>query len=582
MSRLTARCALALALGLSGGAVTHAQNQPTSEGHDAPVEGGGMPDLARGKVAALAGHNTEAESNFLPLARRGYTEAQLALARLYARMGTQQSTQDAIHWFRTAAEKEPLQAEVPLARLLLQQEGAAQLEESQRLFTHAWDDRQDPEALAGLIELYSQNPEYDTAHRMPALVAQAEKLDQPITNGALIGWYRNTRDLPGHNDRLLAMCKTSLNLAPTCYVDLVRDMRAHNDRKGMQQMVSSAMSQYGQGLIPVATVSSLARALVAAPDGTLDASDPDTAISDAPEADAEDLAPNGNAPASSLPPSRACAQDPVGITGNTNIAAPPAPPPIPNAVPTKNAVAGNAAPSSANKTAVATGGGGGAKPATAPQPETNAQPDLANQILAKLTTGSAESKVEAAGVVVRFPFLAPDFDAEPALQDGIKHGLPNATLYLGELYLHGNRAPRDPQKALQLLQAAQKNADTTLDAQYYLGRLYQFGYLDEVDPKKAIDHLLYAARRGYVSADSALARLYASGKGICPSHVNAFVFAQLGGRDGADAIRTLAGQLNAVLTPQERQDAQRILHQEQTMRQQQPQPALAEAEAKTQ
>lgn len=582
MKRLTAHCAMVLVFGLSAGTVIHAQNSP-DDGRDPPVEGGGMPDLARGKLAAQAGHNAEAESNFLPLAKRGYVEAQLALARLYARMGTEQSTTQAIRWFRTAAEKEPLQAEVPLARLLLQQDGAAQLDESQRLFTHAWDERQDPEALAGLIELYSQNPSYDTAKRMPALVAAAEKLDLPITNGALISWYRNTRDVPGHNDRLLAMCKTSLNLAPTCYVDLVRDMRARNDRQGMQQMVSSALSQYGQGLVPIDTVSSLARALVAAPDGSLDASDPDVAVSDLPETDAEDLAPNGNGATSSLPPTRACAQDPVGVTGNANNVAPPAPPPVPNAVPTKNAVAGSAASSSVNKTtAVATGGGGGAKPATAPQPELNAQPDLANQMVAKLAAGSAEAKVEAAGVVVRFPYLAPDFDAEAALQEGIKHGLPNATLYMGELYLHGNRAPRDPQKALQFLQTAEKNPETKLDAQYYLGRLYQFGYLDEVDPKKAIDHLLYAARRGYVSADSALARLYASGKGVCPSHVNAFVFAQLGGRDGAQAIRTLAGQLNSVLTPQERQDAQRILHQEEAMRQQQPQPEFAEAAADTQ
>ncbi|HEY9130465.1 MAG TPA: tetratricopeptide repeat protein [Dyella sp.] len=584
MERAIASCTVLVALGLFMGTSAHAQQQPT-KGQDASVEGGGMPDLARGKLAAQAGHDVEAESNFLPLAKLGYVEAQLALARLYARRQTQQSTQEAIRWFRVAAQKEPLQAEVPLARLLLQQDGTSQLAEAQRLFTHAWDDRQDPEALAGLLELYAANPAYDTDRRMPSLVASAEKLDQPVTNGALISWYRNTRDVAGHNDRLLAMCKKSLNIAPTCYVDLMRDMRMRNDQKGMQQMVAAAMSQYSQGLIPVATAASLARALVAAPDGSLDAADPDTAVSDLPEADAEDLAQNSASLAPPpLPPTRTCLQDPVGVakpptTGNVAAMGAPAPPPVANVVPGKTA----AIATPPVKTPATGAPNGGANPPTTAQPEANAQPDLANQILAKLVASSPEARVEAAGVAVRFPFLVPDFDVEPALKDGLKQGLPDATLYLGELYLHGNRAPRDPPKALELLQRAAKHPDTALDAQYYIGRLYQFGYLDEVDPQQATDHLLYAARRGYVSADSALARLYASGKGLCPDHVNAFVFAQLGARDGADAIRILAGQLNGVLTPQERKVAQQVLHQEETMRQQLPQtePDVAEAASTT-
>lgn len=582
MKRLTASCVSLLVLGLAMSATTRAQQQPDM-GRGAPVEGGGMPDLARGKIAAQAGHDVEAESNFLPLAKLGYVEAQLALARLYARRQTQQSTQEAIRWFRVAAAKEPLQAEVPLARLLLQQDGTTQLAEAQRLFTHAWDDRQDPEALAGLIELYAANPTYDTGQRMPTLVASAEKLDQPVTNGALISWYRNTRDVSGHNDRLLAMCKKSLNIAPTCYVDLMRDMRTRNDQKGMQQMVAAAMSQYSQGLVPIATAASLARALVAAPDGSLDTTDPETAVSDLPETDAEDLAPNPTSLATTaLPPTRTCAQDPVGVakpvvTANVAAMGTPAPPPVANIVPEKPVASTPATP--IGKTPPANTPTNGGKATVPPQAEANAQPDLANQILAKLVAGSPEARVEAAGVAVRFPFLVPDFEVEPALQEGLRQGLPDATLYLGELYLHGNRAPRDPPKALELLQRAAKHPDTALDAQYYIGRLYQFGYLDEVDPQQATDHLLYAARRGYVSADSALARLYASGKGLCPDHVNAFVFAQLGARDGADAIRTLAGQLNGVLTPQERKAAQQILHQEETMRQHLPQTESDVAEA---
>ena len=544
MKALAATCTVLVAAALAAGAPARAQDPPHQDAA-AHVEGGGMPDLARGKRAAQNGDEAEAVSNFLPLAERGYVEAQLALAGLYAHRHTQQGTRDAIHWYRIAAPKAPLQAEVPLARLLLEQDGPAQLAEAEQLFTHAWDERQDPEALAGLIELYATNPAYDTGKRMPQLVAQAEALDQPVTNGALIAWYRNTRDVPGHDARLLAMCRKSLDLAPTCYVDLLRDMRARNDKAGMQRMVAAATSQLGQGLLPPDTAASIVRALVAAPGDDADDDGAPVAVSDPQEADAEDLAQTAAAPARGLAgAARACAENPVGV-------------------------------------AKASAGGGG--PAQAPPADSHAQTDLADYVISRLADGSVESRVEAAGVVVRFPFLAPDFDAEAALQAGLKAGLPDAVLYLGELYLDGARATRDPRKALAFLRRAAGQPVTALAAQYYLGRLYQFGYLDEVEPQQAVDHLLYAARRGYVSADGALARFYASGKGVCPNHVYAYVFAQLGARDGADSIRTLAGQLNGVLTAQQRQAAQNLLRDEQAARRTLPsaQPGLAEAGSPT-
>lgn len=553
-------CALLLVLIALPVFPLHAE-KPPGKGGDAQVQGGGMPDLARGKLAAASGDFAGAESNFLPLARRGYLEAQLALARLYAHQHTPQSTQKAIHWFRVAAPKAPLQAEVPLARLLLQQDRQPQLMEAQRLFMGAWDDRKDPEALAGLIELYADHPRYDTLRRMPELAASAERLDLPATNGALISWYRNTREKPGHEARLLAMCRRSLNLAPTCYVDLLRAARARNDQQDMRRMAAAAVSQFRQGLVPIATIVSIVHTLVEAPQASDD--DPEAsavAISDAPETDARDLAPTGAPPATAIPGmSRSCTEEPVRVARPE----PATSPATSNATPTANT--GGAASGTSQPQQPPRGG--------------NTQPGLADYVLAELIGGSTEARVEAAGAVIRFPFLAPDFDVEAALREGLKRGIPDAALYLGEMYLYGDRATLDPHKAQRFLQRAALDPDTSLAAQYYIGRLYQFGYLDEVDPRQALDHLLYAARRGYVSADSALARFYASGKGVCPNHVYAYVFARLGARNGGASIHALARQLNAVLTPQERPAAQRLLLQEETARQQLPQPEAGLAEA---
>jgi hypothetical protein len=209
----------------------------------------------------------------------------------------------------------------------------------------------------------------------------------------------------------------------------------------------------------------------------------------------------------------------------------------------------------------------GAKPApAAPSPDANAEPGLANEIVAKLGAGSTEARVEAAGVVVRYPFLAPDFDIQGTLDAGRKEHVADATLFLGQLNLYGQRAARDPKAALAYLEEAAKVPDTSVEAHYFLGRLYQYGYLDEVDPQKAQAELLEAAREGYVPADGALARLYASAKGTCANRVYAYVFAELGVRGGTDTMRTLRDQLKAALGPEDRANAEQLLRRERATR----------------
>ena len=530
-----------------------AQQRVDKEGRGAIVSGaGGLPDLARGKAAAAAGRTEDAERDLLPLAERGYVDAELALGRLYAHQETEDATKKAIRWLQAALPDSPL-AEIPLARALVRFGDAKEIAQAEQLFDHAWDERDDVEALAGLIELYAAHPAFDRNRRAAGLVAQAEKLDQPATTTATIRWYRSTQAVKGHADRLLALCRRSLDLVPECYVDLVRDARAKGDKENMAKLSTALMSQFGQGRVALNVAAGMARALVATPNDNDEPTMAPVAVSDVPEADAEALAPTTSVGGVSGPANamRTCAQDPVGVATPVTIAA--APPP-------------GVAPA--------------AKPAPAPPPvAANAEPDIANQIIAKLGASSVEARVEAAGVVVRYPYLSPDFEVEKALEDGRKANIADATLFLGELYLYGQRATRDPKTSQQYLTEAAKMPATALEASYFLGRLYQYGYLDEVDPAKAQQYLLGAARQGYIPADGALARLHASAKGTCANRVVAYVFAELGTRGGTDAMRTLRDQLRAALNPQELASAGRLLDQELAARPQaEPTPGLAQAD----
>jgi TPR repeat protein len=534
----------------------HAQQRVDKEGSGAIVKGAqGLPDLARGKMSAAAGRVEDAERDLVPLAERGYVDAEVALGRLYAHQQTKDANEKAIRWLREASADTPL-AEVPLARSLVRQGDAKGLAEAEQLFDKGWTNRQDVEALAGLVELYAAYPAYDRQHRAAALAVSAEKLDQPLATAAVIRWYRSTQDDKGHGERLLALCRRSLDLVPECYVDLVRDARAKGDKDSMSKLTLAAMSQFGQDRVPFNVAAGIARALVATPNDDEPEAAPVT-VSDVPEIDAGELTPaahvGGVSGAASA--TRSCAQDPIGVVAAVTSAAT-----TPTSAP---------ATSDASAALVASDAPASPAPKTAPEPPpaaANAEPELANQIIAKLGTGSTEARVEAAGVVVRYPYLAPDFEIEAALEAGRKEHIADATLFLGQLYLYGQRATRDPKVSLGYLTEAEKVPETAVEAHYFLGRLYQYGYLDEVDPKKAQAELLDAARQGYIPADGALARLYASAKGTCANRVYAYVFAELGARGGTDAMRTLRDQLHAALGPEDRASADELLRREHSMR----------------
>lgn len=480
----------------------------------------GLPDLARGRQAAADGRLNDAEADLKPLAERGYVEAQIALAKLYARIGTPDRISAAIDWLREARSRSPEPIDTVLGRLLIREGSETSLSEGQTLLEQSWKARQDPAALAGLIRLYTQHPERDREQRIGALVVRAESARDPDLQGAVIAWYRGTPQIEGHRQKTVQLCARWLDAVPECHVDLTRAARSGGDADYLKQLVASASERYGQGVVTAQTLASLARAMVDAMDESADADAVAPAalplkISDVPEHEEEHMV--GTLRMAGRESSSACASQPVAASAD----------PVPG-------------------------------PASGEPPGAAAYPDLANALLERLLKGQGEAPVLAAGVVTRYPYLLPGADIEAALQQGLARNVPEARLYLGQLYLSGARVPRDPARALQYLQQAAEQPGTALQGHYFLGRLYQYGYLDESQPLLAAEHLMWAARRGYVAADGALARLFASGKGICPNLKNAYVFAKLGARDGSASTKALQRQIAAQMSAEQLASADQL------------------------
>lgn len=462
----------------------------------------GLPDLARGRAAAAEGRLADAEHDLKPLAERGYPLAQTTLARLYAQAGGEAAAEQAQRWYRSALPRVPT-ADLPLARLLMRSEDRERLAEARELLKKAWEQRQDAEALTGLVDLYRRRPELAAEGEAAALAARAEQLEHTDARVAVIRWYRSTREAPGHAERLVQLCERSLAQAPECYVELARHRRASGNADSRRQLVDQAVAQFDARQLDAPTLAAVARALVEERGSVETAEMP-------AQAAATTTTPAGwNA--------RSCGFDPV-----------------------KEA----------------------AEPAAATQAASNADPELAGRALQKLSSGDVSARAEAAAVVVRYPYLLPDFELERALKDAVAAQQLAAALPLAQLYIDGQRASRDPQAALELLTAATKRADSAAQAHYLLGRLYQHGFLDEVDPKRALDHLLLAARSGYGPADVALARLFAGGRGLCPDPVAAAVFAALAAQAGDLPMQRLQQQLQARMDKAQVRAANALYQQE--------------------
>jgi alginate biosynthesis protein AlgK len=499
---------------------TSYNNRVQKDGSGLVVKGASGPaDLNRGKQAAAAGRVDDAKRDLEPLAQRGYIEAQIALGRLYINLNDTAHLKDGIHWLHEAAKHERDLVAVTLGRALVREGSDASLDEGQPLLEEAWRRVKDPEALAGLIRLYADHPNRDPGHRLTELAAVAEASNNPEARASLVYWYRHTPQIDDHAAKLVSICKRALDLVADCYIVLAQDARARGDKDTLQRLASQMISQYKSGRAPAQTTASLARSLVSTPD---DEDFAPTPVSDLPEVDAADLV--ASQPGAPPPAEKACDAEPM-VTNKASQAA---------------------AQSQAKQDA--------------------GEPELANQILERLARGSDEGPVLAAGVVVRYPYLVPDFEIEQALKSGVEKRQALAHLYLGELYLFGQRAMRDPKAAFDHLQIAAKTTSTEVEAHYYLGRLYQFGYLDEVDGDKAMQELLWAARRGYSRADTQIARLYSLGRGLCPNLVNAYVFAKLGARDGTPTAIQLSKQLEGALTPKQRTLASAQYQREQALR----------------
>jgi alginate biosynthesis protein AlgK len=228
----------------------------------AATTAGALPDLARGRAAAERGDVAAAEADLVPLAERGYLEAQTRLARLYGAQDTPESSAKAVQWARIASEKDP-SMRIVLARSLMRLGPAADPAEVEHLLQALAADN-DGAARPLQLRLYRELPQLADP-RQVAVIAQTVAASAVVEERTeAIAWYRANRDAdPGYEQALVALCEKDRKAVEECYADLSRHFRKVGDVEGQKRLRKELVERFDEGKISDTTIERVARNLSA-------------------------------------------------------------------------------------------------------------------------------------------------------------------------------------------------------------------------------------------------------------------------------------------------------------------------------
>ncbi len=222
-----------------------------------------LPDLARGKAALARGDLPLAEADLVPLAERGYLEAQVGLARLYGSLDTPPALAKAVFWARAAAQKDP-SMRVLLARSLIRSGASAARPTEVEELLKTLVAENEAAALPLQLRLYREIPELIETPRA-ALIAQKVASSHLVEERAeAMGWYRDNRAVdPAYEKALASLCEKDRGAVEECYPDLTRHFRVVGDVGALTALRKEAADRFEAQKISAETLERVARYLSA-------------------------------------------------------------------------------------------------------------------------------------------------------------------------------------------------------------------------------------------------------------------------------------------------------------------------------
>lgn len=207
------------------------------------AQGAVLPDISRGVQALEAGRLDQAEKNLLPLAKRGFVDAQHHLARLYKEVGTPATRDEAIRWFEQSVAKYPMDAD-PLGRLRFEATGDAQHLKEVEAVLRKHHQLGDPDALKRLVRLYRDYPGLADDETVGDTLGVALATDDPDTIASVIDWYRKNDGVRENFVQLIQLCARHYRRVDQCLPDLALNARMGRNPERVRELMDRALARY--------------------------------------------------------------------------------------------------------------------------------------------------------------------------------------------------------------------------------------------------------------------------------------------------------------------------------------------------
>lgn len=137
-----------------------------------------------------------------------------------------------------------------------------------------------------------------------------------------------------------------------------------------------------------------------------------------------------------------------------------------------------------------------------------------------------------------------------------KGGGPDDELMVGVMLRNGMGVEKDGEKAAEWFRKAAAHGN--IEAQYYLGVMHGQGDGLPKDVALAVEWHQKAAMQGHRSSQFSLSWYYGEGEGVAKDEVLAYVWANLAAATGSDAAVKRRDALEVVLSPEQKNEAQRL------------------------
>lgn len=204
---------------------------------------GNLPDIQRAERAAASGNVEEARAQLEELAHFGLADAQVELGDLYAQEDTPEARQEALKWYRKAAEQGSERAAIRIGKMNAREGMTPEQRANGARYLRKALAQGDKSALIPLVNLYMNYPREFPRSEPLELIKQARAAGDPRGDVALARYFVLKGQFDARADDIEALCVPIAEAQPDCYQLLARvylSQGRSDDLKALVDRVTSA------------------------------------------------------------------------------------------------------------------------------------------------------------------------------------------------------------------------------------------------------------------------------------------------------------------------------------------------------